>query len=180
MTRILSISMLLLMLAVTYGYAQMGHGMMRQSGEGHMVGSSSQESSATEYKSNGETIYYTGINEHGEVIPYKSGPMWLNAHGGGCKACHGSTGKGGVAIMMGNAIPSDIRYKSLTVEEHSHGGVKDEHTRYTDKLIRRAITEGVNPAGKSLNWTMPRYQLSDKDFHDLMEFMKTLDNTHSH
>lgn len=175
MARIFYISITILMLAAAYSYAQMGHGMMRQSGEGHMMGGPSQEGSKYQYRSNGEKIYNTGINERGEIIPYKSGPMWLSMHGGGCVSCHGSTGKGGVPVMMGTSIPADIRYESLTVGEHEHGGEKDEHPPYTDKLIRRAITEGVNPAGEKLDWTMPRYQINDEDFNDLIEFIKTLE-----
>lgn len=34
------------------------------------------------YASNGERIYYTGINERGQRIPFEGGPMWLYMHGG--------------------------------------------------------------------------------------------------
>lgn len=76
--------------------------------------------------------------------------------------------------MMGTAVPKDIRYKSLTVEEHEHGGEKEKHPRYTDKLIRRAITDGLNPAGERLDRTMPRYKMTEEDLEDLVEFIKTL------
>jgi|Deesub1362A_J573_1020465.scaffolds.fasta_scaffold00381_9 cytochrome c oxidase subunit 2 len=36
------------------------------------------------FKSNGERIYFTGINEEGERIPFTGGPQWLINHGGSC------------------------------------------------------------------------------------------------
>jgi hypothetical protein len=74
--------------------------------------------------------------------------------------------------MMGTEIPGDIRYHHLTEEEHEEG---EEHPPYTDELIKRAITEGLNPAGEPLDRTMPRWQMSEKDLDDLLEFLKTLD-----
>lgn len=44
-----------------------------------------------------------------------------------------------------------------------------------NELIKRAITEGLNPAGEPLDRTMPRWQMSEEDLDDLLEFLKTLD-----
>lgn len=88
--------------------------------------------------SNGERIYFTGINEQGQVLPFRGGPHWFQTHGGGCADCHGSSGTGGIPVMMGTVIPPDIRYSSLTApveDDHVH-----EHPPYTDALIKRAIT----------------------------------------
>jgi len=124
------------------------------------------------FTSNGEMIYYTGINAQGERIPFTGGPRWLYMHGGGCASCHGEDGRGGVPVMMGTAIPSDIRYHHLIEEEHEEG---EEHPPYTDELIKRAITQGLDPAGKPLDLTMPRWQMSEEDLNDLLEFLKTLE-----
>jgi hypothetical protein len=53
--------------------------------------------------------------------------------------------------MMGGVIPSDIRYEALTMEEHREGKATREHPPYSDALIKRAITQGINPAGNSLD-----------------------------
>jgi hypothetical protein len=71
---------------------------------------------------------------------------------------------------MGTEIPGDIRYHHLIEEEH-----EEEHPPYTDELIKRAITEGLNPAGEPLDRTMPRWRMSEEDLDDLVEFLKTLD-----
>src|SRR3989304_5198743 len=107
--------------------------------------------------------------------PFQGGPMWLAMHGGGCVSCHGVSGRGGVPVMMGTAIPADIRYAALTTEDaHEKGKEEEEHPPYTDELIKRAITQGLDPAGKSLDWTMPRWQMTEEDLNDLIAYLKTL------
>lgn len=139
-----------------------GPGMMRDWGRGPSVEG---------YSSNGERIYFTGTSDSGRPITFQGGPMWLYMHGGSCASCHGADGRGGVPVMMGTAIPSDIRYEHLTEEEHEEGEV---HPPYNDELIKRAITERLNPAGEPLDLTMPRWQMSEEDLNDLLDFLKTL------
>ena len=83
-------------------------------------------------------------------------------------ACQGWKGGGGVPVMMGGALPSDIRFEALTKEEHRGGEKTREHPPYTDSLIKRAITQGVDPAGNSLDWTMPRWRMAEEDLADLL------------
>ena len=126
------------------------------------------------FASNGERIYYTGVSERTGPIRISGGLMWMGMRGGGCVVCHGVKGRGGVPIMMGGAIPSDIRYETLTKEEHEEGEGARKHAPYTDALIRRAITEGLDPAGNSLDWAMPRWRMTPEDLEDLVAFLKTL------
>ncbi|WP_233085431.1 c-type cytochrome [Methanococcoides orientis] len=127
----------------------------------------------TDFSSNGEMIYYTGLNENRQEIPVSGGPHWLYVHGGSCVSCHGVDGKGGVPIMMGTVIPSDITYEVLTSEEE-HENEHEEHPPYTDETITIAIREGKDPSGEELDYTMPRWDLSDEDMEDLIEYLKTL------
>jgi hypothetical protein len=76
--------------------------------------------------------------------------------------------------MMGNVIPPDLRYDVLTKGEREEGQEEIEHPPYTDALIKRAITRGLDPAGEPLDWTMPRWRISDADFADLLAYLKTL------
>lgn len=126
--------------------------------------------SVQEYASNGETIYFTGVNDRGQQIPFTGGPHWLYTYGGGCALCHGDDGRGGVSLMMLTEIPPDIRYHHLIEEEHGEG---KEHPPYTDETIKQAITEGVEPDGEPMDLTMPRWQMSERDLDDLLEFLKT-------
>ncbi len=126
------------------------------------------------YRSNGEAIYYTRTNRNGTEILFDKGPKWLISRKIGCVACHGAKGKGGYLIWPSLKIASDIRYDSLVKEEHVHGGKIDTHPRYTDELIKRALTEGIDAAGKPLDSVMPRWKLSDRDFADLLTYLKQL------
>ncbi len=126
-----------------------------------------------EHVSNGQLIYFTARNERGERVPFEGGPMWLYMHGRSCATCHGADGRGGAPVMMGTEVPGDIRYHHLIEEEEHEEG--EEHPPYTDELIKRAITLGLNPAGEPLDLTMPRWHMSDQDLDDLLEFLKTLD-----
>jgi len=132
------------------------------------------------YSSNGERIYYQGVGSDGKRIPFKAGPHWLRMMGGSCVNCHGPAGRGGLPVMMGTQLPGDIRYSALISGEHGEhyggeGGEKHEEIAYTDEDIWNAIRNGVDPSGKSMDRTMPRWNVSDGDMHDLMEYLKTLD-----
>lgn len=127
----------------------------------------------TSFQSNGERIYYTGFNDQGQRIPSTQGPIWLYMHGGGCVDCHGINGRGGVPVMMGEEIPSDITYEALT-SEHGEAEHEEEHPPYTDETIKISIRDGINPLGEPLDPTMPRWQMSDRDLDDLLDYLKTL------
>lgn len=76
--------------------------------------------------------------------------------------------------MKGEAIPSDIRYEALATEAHREGEGTREHPPYTDALLKRAVTQGIDPAGNPLDWTMPRWRMTREDLDDLVAFLKTL------
>ena len=128
------------------------------------------------YSSNGERIYYLGIDSQGERIRIRGGPHWLNSMGGSCVNCHGADGRGGFPVMMGTKVPPDIRYKALASgARETRGEEAEKEQPYTDEDIRRAITEGVEPDGKRLDPTMPRWQMEKDDLGDLLEYLKSLE-----
>lgn len=120
----------------------------------------------TNLSSNGESIYFTGINEEGERIPFTGGPYWLLNHGGSCINCHGRNGRGGIIPMMCSVTTPDIRYSALTSGEHEHA--------YTDENIKDAIIMGFDPDNKLLDWCMPRWHMSDNDVGDTIDYLKVL------
>jgi cytochrome c553 len=126
------------------------------------------------FRSNGEAIYYERTNQDGLVIAFEEGPKWLKPRRIGCVACHGPEGKGGYLIWPSLKMAPDIRYDTLAKGEHAHGGKAEAHPRYNDELIKRAITRGINAAGKQLDPAMPRWKLSDGDFNDLLAYLKQL------
>ncbi len=46
--------------------------------------------------------------------------------------------------------------------------------KYTDELIRRAVSQGIDPDADTLSTVMPRWQLSDDDWNALLPFLNTL------
>jgi|SRR5665648_209987 len=142
-----------------------GGGMMGYPDGGYLTDYSIDDLART-FKSNGEMIYHTGINKSGTMIPVTGGPTWLYMHGGSCVDCHGTNGRGGAPIMMGTAIPSNITYSALIDEG------------FTDETIKRAIIkgfdEGLADEAKSLDWTMPRWEMTDDDLNDVITYLKAL------
>jgi mono/diheme cytochrome c family protein len=132
------------------------------------------------FESNGAQIYFTATSQRGTIINSDVGPGMGRRQGSRmtCASCHGPDGRGGEVRMMMRVIEApDIRYETLTSQEHDGHGEEgeEEHAPYTEKTIRRAITEGVEPEGEPLDWPMPRWSMSDEDLDDLVNFLKALD-----
>jgi hypothetical protein len=74
---------------------------------------------------------------------------------------------------MGTAVPPDITYEALTADAHNEDE-HEVHSVYTDETIKMAIKQGIDPSGERLDYTMPRWDMSEKDLNDLIEYLKTL------
>jgi cytochrome c oxidase subunit 2 len=123
---------------------------------------------SSDFQSNGERIYYTATSNSGKPIISSIGTT-MAMHGMmSCAACHGADGKGGRGrTMMWTFDAPDIRYSTLTA-------VRGNETPYTDELIKRAITQGVDADGKRLEPPMPVWRMSDSDLSDVLEYLKSL------
>lgn len=129
------------------------------------------------FTSNGQRIYHTGLDEHGDPIPRSvtgsrmmGGRTMLNA---ACVDCHREDGRGGTLGMMmrGIGVP-DVRYSALT-SPHSEGD--ETEPGWTRDDIARAIRDGVEPDGKSLRAPMPRWDMTDGQVSDVIDYRKELD-----
>lgn len=92
----------------------------------------------------GEWIFRTGTDLQGGVIPSSGGMMMRQS----CADCHGINGQGLVTPMF--ASPN-ITYRNLS---NPSGMLEPDGSRghaYTDVLIKRAITEGIDAEGNSLS-----------------------------
>lgn len=137
-----------------------------------------------QFDTNGEQIYYTGINANGLRIPYTGGPAsgMMMSPDLACASCHGDDGRGGTRFMhMRRVNAPDIRISTLRAhtEDHNetepHGHAEEEHGgEYNLETFRLAVIEGKHPDGERLSTDMPRWELSDADLADLFEFLKTL------
>jgi cytochrome c oxidase subunit 2 len=137
-----------------------------------------------QYASNGERIYFTGTSTRDRVsygLDFGGGVMGGMGMMGvqlACADCHGPTGRGGAHIMHMVAMDApDIRWSTLTEAEHGEQGDEGdmEHPPYDETTFKRAVTQGLDPAGHPLRASMPRWQMSEQDLDDLIGYLKTLD-----
>ncbi len=158
-----------------YGSSAAGY-MMPMMGSGdHCEGAGMMGAPVTkaEYSSNGERIYYTSTSNSGKTVTADMGVGQMMSSMMACVNCHGEDGKGGtIQMMMSTYEVPDIRYSTLTEEEHGHEG--EEHPPYNEDLIKKAITEGIEPDGEELEFPMPKWSMSDEDLDDLVDYLKSL------
>ncbi len=74
-----------------------------------------------------------------------------------------ANGAGGRHFADG-AISADLRHAALVTQQ--------QHP-YTISLLERAISTGVDNEGKSLDAVMPRWHLSQRDLHDVAQYVFT-------
>jgi mono/diheme cytochrome c family protein len=115
----------------------------------------------------GAWIFNTGTDPSGRAIPYSGGSMMRAS----CAGCHGADGRGLRTPMF---VSPNITYRNLTDPAGMQEPDGERGMTYTDALIRRAVTEGIDAEGKSLAWPMPRWQLTDAEWSDLLAYLKTL------
>jgi hypothetical protein len=117
----------------------------------------------------GERIFDTGIGTNGRSLARTGGAGMMMTSG--CASCHGYDGLGRTTMMF---TTPNITYANLT---DPAGMVDPDDTRgstYTDDLIRRAVTQGIDADGSALSTLMPHWQLTDDDWSDLLVFLKSL------
>lgn len=130
-----------------------------------------------DFSSNGERIYMTATSNSGQPITYDGGPG--EGMGSGmlaCADCHGRDGRGGERQMMMETFHApDIRWETLAGDhgEHEENGEGD-HPAYTPATLRRAITEGIGAGDVPLSPVMPRWEMTQADLDDLIEYLQTL------
>ena len=111
---------------------------------------------------NGASIYNTGKDIGGMMIPISGGPSWFIREGGGCGVCHGANGKGGKDVRDLKLSPPDIK-KAIT-------GMRGMSEGELENLLKWGITKD----GKTLSWEMPRFSIPISDLKDLRGYIENL------
>jgi mono/diheme cytochrome c family protein len=117
----------------------------------------------------GRTLFLTGRG---------SGPVPTASVGAGnvqvpamvvpCASCHGRDGGG---RPEGGIIPPNISWPALSAPFAASGR---QRPAYTDSLVVRAITMGIDSGGRPLDPTMPRFHLSMNDVTSLLAYLRRL------
>lgn len=131
-----------------------------------------------EFQSNGERIYFTATSASGLPVSPRGGNMRMGmSSGGGCVACHGADRGGGpLGPQFWKSAPpltAAALFGEHTGEEAAEADGHGDHDDYTDETLRRAIAEGIDPAGERLDPAMPRWSMSAADMSDLIAYLRT-------
>jgi ABC-type branched-subunit amino acid transport system substrate-binding protein len=84
-----------------------------------------------------------------------------------CANCHGSSGTGN---PEGGTRPPNITWQELAT-------AKPTRPAYTEALLKRAISMGIDSAARPLQNVMPRFRMSLDDIADLVAYIKQLANS---
>jgi ABC-type branched-subunit amino acid transport system substrate-binding protein len=87
-----------------------------------------------------------------------------------CANCHGLWGEG---VREGGLAPPPLSWHRLTTEAVSPVTGR-RRPPYTERTLRRAIAEGLDPAGNRLHPWMPRFDLPAAQMADLIAYLRRL------
>jgi ABC-type branched-subunit amino acid transport system substrate-binding protein len=121
----------------------------------------------------GRQIYLAGTSPSGGEIVAVMGDAQIEVPASSvpCASCHGRDGRG---RPEGGVAPSDLRWQSLTRPYGVTHPSGRSHPPYDERLLKRAVTMGLDPAGNKLHVAMPRFRLSLQDMADLTAYLKRL------
>jgi hypothetical protein len=129
----------------------------------------------------GASIYVDGLLPSGApLVGVRQDGADVLGSDAACVNCHQRSGLGSrEGEIYIPPITGDYLYHS-----HAHNGdepalpyVEGMHGNrepYTEASLARAIREGVDPGGRSLNYLMPRFALSDADMASLLGYLREL------
>jgi hypothetical protein len=125
------------------------------------------DGSASGSVARGAWIFRTATDVNGQIIAYSGGMMMPMSCAGG----HGAEGHGSGTPMFEGP---NITYRNLTDPAGMREPDGTRGPRYTDALIKRAVTQGIDASGKPLDWPMPRWLLGDREWEDVLVYLKIL------
>lgn len=88
-----------------------------------------------------------------------------------CASCHGADGQG---RPEGGVTPSNITWDVLQRPLTSSDPLARRRPAYDTAALRKAIRDGIDPAGNELGLTMPRFRMSDSDLDSLILYLHVL------
>ncbi|HEY5645956.1 MAG TPA: ABC transporter substrate-binding protein [Pseudomonadales bacterium] len=130
-------------------------------------------SELTPEQQRGKEIYFGGSSPSGDPITAYFGKEGLELPGRAatCGSCHGHDGKG---RPESGVMPSNITWSQLSKSYgHLHPDGLD-HPPFDERSLRDFIRTGIYPGGQKGDPSMPSYKISDRDFDDLLAYMKLL------
>jgi Cytochrome c len=126
----------------------------------------------------GEAIYLHGMTGAGVALEgSREGGSRVSGADAACVNCHQRSGLGKVEgriripPITGQYLFQERIHTTLPYVE----SIRTRHDSYTDSTLARAMREGVDADGHSMDYLMPRFNLSDADLQGLTAYLKSLD-----
>ena len=121
----------------------------------------------------GRRIYLDGVTPSGEPLAalVGFGRTPLSGQAVACGNCHGADGKGRPEASV---LPQDITWEELTKPYGHSRATGRKYGAFNERTFTRAVNEGLDPAGNTLDWSMPRYALSRAEAEALIAYVKRL------
>ncbi|UCF95004.1 MAG: ABC transporter substrate-binding protein [Desulfobacterales bacterium] len=88
-----------------------------------------------------------------------------------CVNCHHYDGQG---LDEVGVTATNVTWEDLTRPYRIKRSKGRVHPPYTEETLARAIREGIDPAGNTLEYSMPRYEISDEELADLIAYLKII------
>jgi cytochrome c oxidase subunit 2 len=124
------------------------------------------------FSSNGERIYFTGVSANGTTIQPAPISSFSNHMVRSCASCHGAQRQGGIRMMPFFWIKSAPLTRQALFAKAEHDDGHGDHESYIEGSLAAAIRQGIDPAGKTLSSSMPRWNMSDADMQDMIHFLQ--------
>lgn len=122
----------------------------------------------------GRALYLEGRRSSGAPLQaHRSGGLVLGGAQAACVNCHRRSGLGGAeGRTYIPPITADILSQALPPGTGPSATGKGRPA-YTQATLLRATREGVDPAGRVLDYLMPRYELSAVEVRGLLRYLAT-------
>jgi ABC-type branched-subunit amino acid transport system substrate-binding protein len=119
----------------------------------------------------GKAIYLTGISPSGQPIKARLAGSNTDVPAAvlTCGNCHG---RDGIGKPEGGITPATITWDELTKDYGLSHPSGRQRPAYDNRSVRRAITLGLDAAGRTLDPSMPRYALTQEDLDDLVAYLR--------
>lgn len=128
----------------------------------------------------GKRIYREGLLPSGRPVQaWIRGDVPLTKEQAACVSCHRRSGMGSIE---GRTVTRPVTGAALyrPWELYPRGPFRSRREgpermpAYTDETLGRAIRDGIDPSGRTLDPAMPRYRLADEDLSHLVSYLKSL------
>ena len=132
-----------------------------------VAGAAPQGPPADDVVAAGQRLYREGLGTSGHPVDaLVQGDVPVLGTQMTCQSCHGRSGMGAIE---GGRIPSALVGPVLYAPDPQR-----RRPAYSDGTLARALREGIDSAGRSLDPLMPRFRIEDRDVAALAAYLRQL------